>query len=57
MSLIWRGPHVCCVSQANMANEGSASHECYAVLLEGRDLKGCGGMGKYLGIQTKEMHT
>jgi hypothetical protein len=38
------------VSQADMANEDSASDECYAFLLEGRNLKFCGGMGKYLEI-------
>lgn len=27
------------------------------VTLEGRNLEGCGGMGKYLGIQIKEMYT
>jgi hypothetical protein len=40
-----------------MANEGSASDEYCAVLLEGRYLKSCGGMGMNLGIQTKEMRT
>jgi hypothetical protein len=40
-----------------MGNEGSATDEYYTVLLEGRNLEGYGGMGKYLGIQTKEMHT